>query len=290
MFRPVIIGLSDVAATQRRQPANSLRKADRVAGTAGAFLRSMLQTTVLESTADLLACRPDIGALLREDNITDDLSRLAPPRRPGLWAIGHLLTYAGGQPCGLVALYAVAQSPQTLVLGPMAGRLVVGKRRTLAALGVMRHLARHRGDWSELLIAGGGPESRRFDTAARSGRHARRLLSPRGTVEPLLAICSQATWRSRWRFRSAGDGALASHWRTDAWLPTLEDDIAYSIAQADRRAAAETIMMRPPQIPMGPLVASAAEPRADFEPATDPDASRSRRLPPHLRVVSPDDE
>ena len=235
----------------------------------------MLQATVLESTSDLLAARPDIAQLLREDGITDDLTRLVPPRRPGLWAMGHLLSYAGGQPCGLVALYAVSQSPRTLVLGPMAGRLVIGKRRTLAALGVMRHLNSYPEDWDELLIVGGGPESRRFDTGARSGKLARRLIGTKDAIEPVLAISSAATWRGRWRFRSASDITLASHWRMRSWLPALEADIAFSQQQAEHRAKAESIMMRP---------------LAEAQPSRIDGLTAKPRFPSHLRIVSTDDD
>ena len=260
------------------------------------FCRSMLQATVLESTADLLACRPDIGSLLQEDGITDDLTRLAPPRRPGLWAMGHLLTYAAGGPCGLVSLYAVAHSPRTLVLGPMTGRLVVGKRRTLAALAIMRHLAAYTNDWDELLIAGGGPESRRFDTAARSCRMPRRLVTTPSAIEPLLAISSSASWRSRWRFRSAGDVAISSHWRVDSWLSALEEDIAFSQLQAEHRGRAESIMMQPPTVAFdrdaSELTQTSAIPAATRPDHPDDATTRraARRLPPHLRVISSDDE
>ena len=237
----------------------------------------MLQATVLESTADLLSCRPDIGLLLQEDGISDDLKRLSPPRRRGLWAMGHLLTYAGDAPCGLVALYAVSHAPRTLVLGPLTGRLVVGKRRTLAALAVMRHLAGYLQDWDELLIAGGGPESRRFETAARSTRLARRLIGVAGSTEPLLAISAAQSWRSRWRFRSVADRTLLDVWRVSAWLPPLEDDIAYSYQQAQLRAQAEPLMMQPPAVPEANALAVA--PRGN---AASPRAG--------LRVVSPDDE
>lgn len=239
----------------------------------------MLQATVLESTADLLACRPDIGRLLHEDGIRDDIAKLSPPRRPGLWAMGHLLTYAAGGPCGLVSLYAVMHSPRTLVLGPMTGRLVIGKRRTLAALAVIRHLAAYPDDWDRLLIAGGGPESRRFDTAARCCKLARRLVATE-SVEPLLAISSARSWRDRWTFRRGNDHSSRQAWRTSAWLPQLEDDIAYSVEQARMRSTGESVLMS------GAGTASPT-PNAAVPRATRPTPTVR---PPQFRVVSPDDD
>ena len=234
----------------------------------------MLQATVLESPSDLLACRPDIGRLLSEDGIRDDLTRLAPPRRPGLWAMGHLLTHAAGGPCGLVSLYAIAQSPRTLVLGPMSGRLVIGKRRTLAALAVIRHLMAYPDDWDELLIAGGGPESRRFDTAARCCRLRRRLVATPDSVEPLLVISAAPGWRQRWAFRRATDRTLLTRWRVNSWLPTLESDIAFSVEQATGLAATSKLMLPPPHVE-----GTAVRQRSIRRPSTGP----------NLRIVSSDD-
>ena len=256
----------------------------------------MLQATVLESTSDLLACRPDIGKLLTEDGIRDDLTRLAPPRRPGLWAMGHLLTHAAGGPCGLVSLYAVTHSPRTLVLGPMAGRLVIGRRRTLAALAVVRHLATYAEDWDTLLIPGGGPESRRFDTAARSCRLQRRLVATADSVEPLLAIAPDRSWRQRRRFRKTPDAALVKDWRIDSWLTRLEVDIAFSIEQARFRNAADRVMLMTPPVaspdqrPKFSAVPGPGGVAIDDETVGDvaPGGTSGPAAAPRLRVVGSD--